>query len=103
MEELGIGPRPATTAVAYVTVFGVEQSSASLDLARELREGGVNTLINLDGGGLGKQFKEADRKGVRYALVLGPDEIARGEVVIKDLRGGDQRAVPRAEVLAALL
>ncbi len=102
MEELGIGPRPATTAVAYVTVFGPEQAAASLDLARELRAGGVNTLISLDGGGLGKQFKDADRKGVRYALVLGPDEAARGEVVIKDLRGGDQRAVPRGAVLSAL-
>ncbi len=102
MEELGIGPRPATTAVAYVTVFGPEQTAASLDMARELRAAGVNTLISLDGGGLGKQFKDADRKGVRYALVLGPDEVARGEVVIKDLRGGGQRAVPRAEVLAAL-
>ncbi|MEI8308486.1 MAG: histidine--tRNA ligase [Chloroflexales bacterium] len=102
MEELNIGPRPATTAVAYVTVFGPEQAASSLELARELRAGGVNTLINLDGGGLGKQLKEADRKGVRYALVLGPDEVARGEVMIKDLRGGDQRAVPRGEVVAAL-
>jgi histidyl-tRNA synthetase len=40
---------------------------------------------------------------VRYALVLGPDESARGEVVVKDLRGGDQRAVPRGEVVATLL
>ena len=102
MEELGIGPRPATTAVAYVTVFGPEQTAASLELARELRAGGVNTLINLDGGGMGKQLKEADRKGVRYALVLGPDEIARGEVVIKDLRDGVQRAVSRHEACAAL-
>jgi histidyl-tRNA synthetase len=62
----------------------------------------VNTLISLESGGLGKQFKEADRRGVRYALVVGPDELARGEVVIKDLRGGDQRAVLRADVLAAL-
>ncbi|WP_255604500.1 His/Gly/Thr/Pro-type tRNA ligase C-terminal domain-containing protein [Oscillochloris sp. ZM17-4] len=102
MEELEIGPRPATTAVAYVTVFGPEQAAASLELARELRAGGVNTLISLDSGGLGKQLKDADRKGVRYALVLGPDEIARGEVVVKDLRGGGQRAVPRAEALAAI-
>ncbi|NTU84916.1 MAG: histidine--tRNA ligase, partial [Chloroflexales bacterium] len=102
MEELGLGPRPATTAVAYVTVFGPEQAAASLALAGELRAGGVNTLISLEVGALGKQFKEADRKGVRFALVLGPDELSRGEVVIKDLRGGGQRSVPRAEALAAL-
>jgi histidyl-tRNA synthetase len=51
---------------------------------------------------LGKQFKEADRKGVRYALVLGPDELARGEVVVKELATGVQRSVPRAAVAAVL-
>ncbi|NTV63397.1 MAG: histidine--tRNA ligase [Oscillochloris sp.] len=103
MEELKLGPRLATTAVAYVTIFGPEQAAASLALAGELRAAGLNTLVNLDGGGLGKQLKEADRKGVRYALVLGPDEVARGEVVLKDLRGGEQRTLPRAEVVAALV
>jgi histidyl-tRNA synthetase len=102
MEDLGLGPRPATTATAFVTVFSDELAAASLGLARELRAGGVNTLIALEAAGLGKQFKEADRKGVRFALVLGPDELARGEVVVKDLRGGGQRSLSRAEVLAAL-
>jgi histidyl-tRNA synthetase len=102
MEDLGLGPRRASTAAAFVTVFGAEQARDSLALARELRDGGVNTVVALEPGGLGKQFKEADRKGARFALVLGPDEIARGEVVVKDLRGGGQRSVARADVLAAL-
>lgn len=104
MEELGIGPRASTTAAVFVTIFSPAQSAASLDLARELRAAGVNTVISLDPGvGLGKQFKEADRKGVRYALVLGPDEQARNEVVIKDLRDGSQRTVARGEVVEALV
>ncbi len=102
MEELGLGPRPATTATAFVTVFSGEMAGASLALARELRAGGVNVLVALEPSGLGKQLKEADRKGVPFAIVLGPDELARGDVVIKDLRSGEQRSVPRAEVLAAL-
>lgn len=102
MEELGLGPRLATTAAAFVTVFSHELAAASLALAGELRAGGVNTLISLEPGGLGKQFKEADRKGVRYVLVLGPDELAQGTVVVKDLREGGQRSVARAAVLAAL-
>lgn len=102
MEELGLGPRITTTAAAFVTVFGPDQAAASLALAGELRAGGVNTVIGLDSAGLGKQFKEADRKGVRFALVLGPDEIARGEVVVKDLSDGSQRSVPRAQVVEAV-
>jgi histidyl-tRNA synthetase len=103
MEELNIGPRMTTKAQAFVTIFSPEQASASLALAAELRAAGVNTLISLDAGGLGKQFKEADRKGAPYALVLGPDEIAQGTVVIKDLRSGEQRSVPRADIAEALI
>lgn len=104
MLELSIGPRATTTAAVFVTIFSPAQSAASLDLARELRAAGVNTVISLDAGvGLGKQFKEADRKGVRYALVLGPDELARNEVVVKDLRDGAQRTVARGEVVEALV
>ncbi|MCG8348807.1 MAG: ATP phosphoribosyltransferase regulatory subunit, partial [Chloroflexales bacterium] len=103
MEELGLGPRLQTTAQVFVTIFGAEQAAASLQLARELRSAGLNVVISLDPGtSLGKQFKEADRKGVRYALVLGPDELARGEVVVKELATGAQRSVPRAAVAAVL-
>jgi histidyl-tRNA synthetase len=35
-------------------------------------------------------------------LVLGPDELARGEVVVKELRTGEQRAVERAAVVGVL-
>ncbi|MBP1466102.1 histidine--tRNA ligase [Candidatus Chloroploca sp. M-50] len=103
MEELGLGPRLTTTAIAFVTIFGSDLAGEAMALASELRAGGVNTLLSLDPAqGLGKQFKEADRKGARYALVLGPDERDRGEVVIKDLRDGSQRSVARADVVAAL-
>ena len=51
---------------------------------------------------LGKQFKHADRRGIPFALVLGPDDLARGEVVIKNLRTGEQRSVPRETVAMVL-
>jgi len=100
--ELNLGPRPQTTALAFVTLFGAEQVAESLRLAAELRAAGINTLIALEPGNIGKQFKEADRRGVRFALVLGPDELARGEVVIKDLQRGEQRSLPRAAAISLL-
>lgn len=102
MIELNLGPRPQTTALAFVTLFGAEQVAESLRLAAELRAAGINTLIALEPGNIGKQFKEADRRGVRFALVLGPDELARGEVVIKDLQRGEQRSLPRATAISLL-
>jgi len=102
MLELNLGPRPRTTALAFVTLFGVDQVADSLALAAELRAAGINTVIALEPGNIGKQFKEADRRGIRFALVLGPDELARGEVVVKDLQRGEQRSLPRAAAINLL-
>lgn len=103
MEELGIGPRAETTAQVFVTIFATEQVGPSLHLARELRAAGMHVITALEVEmSLGKQFKEADRKGIRYVLVLGPDELARNEVVVKDLVSGEQRNVPRGAVIAEL-
>ncbi len=102
MLELNLGPRPRTTALAFVTLFSVDQVADSLALAAELRAAGINTVIALEPGNIGKQFKEADRRGVRFALVLGPDELARGEVVVKDLQRGEQRSLPRAAAVSLL-
>lgn len=103
MEQLNLGPRPHGTAVAFVTIFSPEQSGASMALAQELRRAGINTLLSLEPqASLGKQLKEADRRGVRYALLLGPDEQTRGEVVLKDLRSGEQQSLARAQLIEVI-
>ena len=103
MEQLNLGPRPHGTAVAFVTIFSPEQSAASMALAQELRKAGINTLLSLEPqAALGKQLKEADRRGARYALLLGPDEVARGEVVLKDLRSGEQQSLARAQLIEVM-
>ncbi|MBK9710458.1 MAG: histidine--tRNA ligase [Kouleothrix sp.] len=103
MEELKMGPGARTVAQAFVTLFDQQRAGAALQLAHELRQAGLNVETALEPGEkLGRQFKYADRKGIRFALVLGPDEIARGEVVVRDLQSGEQRSVGRAAVAAAL-
>jgi histidyl-tRNA synthetase len=103
MTELGMGPGARTVAEVFVTLFDTERAGACLQLARELRAAGLKVETALDASEkLGKQFKHADRRGVPFALVLGPDELARGEVVVKNLRNGEQRSVARATLAAAL-
>jgi histidyl-tRNA synthetase len=103
MTELGLGPQSRTVSQVFVTIFDEDLAGASLSLARELRAAGLKVETALDAHDkLGKQFKYADRKGIPLALVLGPDELARAEVVVKNLRSGEQRAVARADVVGVL-
>lgn len=97
--ELNMLELPETVVQALVTVFDEEHIGPSLHLAQELRRAGVRTEVFLDRDtNLGKQFRYADRKGVPYVLVIGPDEVAAGTVAVKDMRSGEQRDVPREEV-----
>jgi len=101
--ELELMHLPPSVVQALVTVFDTEHVGASLQLASELRRTGVRTEVFMDvGTSLGKQFRYADRKGVPYVLILGPDEVAAGAVAVKDMHTGEQRSVPRGEVVGWL-
>jgi histidyl-tRNA synthetase len=103
MEELGMGPGNRTVAQVFVTLFDRERAGESLRLASELRAAGLKVETGLEPSDkLGKQFKYADQRGIPFALVIGPDELARGEVVVKNLRSGEQRSVARADLVSAL-
>jgi histidyl-tRNA synthetase len=73
-----------------------------LELAGMLRNAGIATEVVMEAGKLGKQFKYADRAGIRFVVVLGSDEIAKGVVTIKDMRKQDQFEVPRADLVKTL-
>ena len=79
---------------AFIVNRGVEASAAALALARDLRGNGLMVDLDDSGSAFGKQFKRADRRGARWALVLGDDEVERGELRLKPLQQpGDERVV----------
>jgi histidyl-tRNA synthetase len=71
-------------------------------LASELRKAGLNTMVYPEPAKLQKQFKFADKMKMRVALVIGPDEVEKGQVVVKDLSNGNQQAVRQEAVLESV-
>jgi histidyl-tRNA synthetase len=100
LEKFGRLPqnRDISPAPVLVTVFDENTMPASISLAAELRQAGLKVALYPEQARLGKQFKYADRMGMRVATVLGPDEQAKGLVAVKDLVTGEQVTVPRQEV-----
>jgi len=96
MTEREMFPADLVKASADVLVTIWDESSAgdALALARELRAGGLRVDVYPDGGDkVGKQFKYASTRGVPFVAVAGPDERARGEVSLKDMRSGEQQTL----------
>ncbi len=89
-------------ALIFQTVFDMDHLPNSYTLASELRLAGFKVVCYPTPARLAKQFRYADRIGARVALVLGPDELSRSQVTIKDLRTGEQRSVARDELVSAL-
>src|SRR5690348_15799658 len=102
LREAGLVHTAQSTVDVLVTQMDEAQLPAYLALAGELRAAGIATEVVLEGGKLGKQFKYAHRAGIRFAVVLGEDELAKGVVAVKDLRRGDQYEVERTELVKTL-
>jgi histidyl-tRNA synthetase len=105
MGERNMFPLDLATAAAdvMVTQFEGEPVEEALRLAHDLRAVGLRVEIYPEADKLGKQFKYAAARGVRFVTVAGGDERARGEVTLKDMTSGEQSAVPRAEVATVVV
>jgi histidyl-tRNA synthetase len=102
LREAGLLKTAESSVQVLVTQMDAAQLAVCLAIAKELRDAGIATEVALEGGKLGKQLKYADRAGIRFAVVAGEDELARGAVAVKDLRRGDQFEVSRAELVKSL-
>jgi histidyl-tRNA synthetase len=104
LENLGRFPaqRGRSPARVLVTVFDDEHILTSFQAAAELRRAGLKVAVSPTASKLPKQFKYADRMGMQVVVVIGPDEAARGELTLKDLRQGAQQSVKRAGAAAVI-
>ena len=102
LREAGLIAAAESTVDVLVSQMDAERLPHYLAIAAELRAGGINTEVQMEATKLGKQFKYADRAGIRFVLVVGEDEANRGVVAVKDLRRESQFEVSRAELLKTL-
>lgn len=87
---------------AFVVALGEDARTEALKLLRELRAAGVPADMEFEARGMKAQLKRADRVQAAIAVILGGDELARGEVTLRDMRKSEQRAVTRAEAVEAV-
>jgi histidyl-tRNA synthetase len=86
----------------FVAALGAAAREAAFVLARALRAGGLQTLVDYEPRSAKAQLKRANRARARYAVIVGDDELARGEVTVKTMATGEQHSVARDGVVAAL-
>jgi histidyl-tRNA synthetase len=85
-----------------VAIWNQESIPQSIALAQQLRASGLRVDLYPDVDKLGKQFKFASARGVRFVAVLGEEERARGEVALKNMKTGEQVAIPQNDLAQRL-
>jgi histidyl-tRNA synthetase len=103
LKDRGLAPAPPASIDLFLAAIGEEDQPELLRLAHELRDAGVRVEYSLTSGAVGKQLKLADARQAALAIVIGPDDRAKGEVQLKDLRAKGQVAVPLAGLVQAVL
>jgi histidyl-tRNA synthetase len=102
LREAGLIGTADSSVEALVALMDDEALGDALALGSRLRAGGINTEVQLEAKKLAKQFQYADRAGIRFVLLRGEDERAKGTVAVKDLRRNEQFEVSEGELVAAL-
>lgn len=100
LQEQGIESLPAERPDVMITHFGGETRVQAVVLADELRDAGISTWLAFarDRRSMKSQMREADKRDVRFTLILGEDELAQGKVAVRSMEGGDQQLVGRSQL-----
>jgi histidyl-tRNA synthetase len=98
--------KPLIDRTPSVFVVDTTEDDVATALCYELRAAGIAAVRAYDNRSMKAQMKVADKSGARFALLIGPQELAAGEITIRDLRSAEkveQASFPRSEVLAEVL
>jgi len=98
LKERGLVPSFEERLDVFLAAVTDDDVPHILPLAHQLRDAGFRVEFPVGKSALGKQLKLADARKARFAIVIGPDDRARGQVVLKDLSSGSQEAVATNQV-----
>jgi len=99
LKERGPADQASTKLDAFLIAVTAEDVAPVLKLAHQLRDMGVAVEYGLRPAAIRKQLELAAARGASRAVIVGPDERAAGEVVVRDLRAGTEERVPIAKLL----
>ncbi len=102
LRDQGIEPPPEQGPLAYVAYLGDEVRDDAFRLLARVRAAGLGASISPTTRKLGDQLRRAEGLGARYAVIVGPDEVAAGHAGVRDLATRSQEAVPLDDVVSWL-
>jgi len=86
----------------FIAYLEGEAKTEAMKLASDLRKAGIGVIMATGDKSLRAQMRQADSLEIAYALILGEQEIRKRNVMLRDMRSGEQKTVPCAEIAGFL-
>ena len=103
LESKGLVTKTTATADVLVTVFNESLSVEAMKLGEKLREAGIKTEVYVgEPVSLKAQIVYALKRGIRFIIIAGPDEVSRNVIAIKDTSNKSQVTLTVAEAIASI-
>lgn len=102
LNEQGLLPDIKTRTQILVTTFSKELDVSAFAITSKFRDSGIATDIAFADIKLDKQLKYADKKGIPYVVIQGPDEEKRGVVKLKNMKTQSQEELTVEQVIDKL-
>ncbi len=92
----------STMTKVLITFFDSSTLAKTVEVANLLRKENISTMFYPDPSKLDKQLKYADKKGIPYVIIVGPDEVEKNVVKLKNMKTGQQEEVTVNELVIKL-
>ena len=102
LENQGVQLSKSAPNLIWLVSHGPVAKEANWKLMMELRKAGFVCDMDVGDRSVKSQFKLADREDAAFCLTTGETELAAGTIVVKNLATGEQKTVPRADVVGHL-
>lgn len=100
MQELGL-IKETKSEVSDIIIIPMEETVVeSIEILSRLQKEGISATIYAESGKMGKKFKYADALDIKYALVIGENEIKSNVYGLKNMDTGDQEDLSLEEIIA---
>jgi histidyl-tRNA synthetase len=100
-QKVAIPPLPKPR--VFIACLGDEAKETATKLAAELRGAGVGVIAAMGDKSLKAQLRQANSLGVRYAVIIGEEEVRAGTAVLRDMGSAEQKTMPVIQLLELLL
>lgn len=98
LEKQALLPTTAGGIDIFIAPIGERAQAVAFELLCRLRRAGVTCDMDFMGRGIKAQMKHANKYPARFAAIIGDDEVARGQVTLKNMESGEQEAVAFGDV-----